>query len=240
MNLMKLLTVGQSLKKGPVLGKYKLQQILLPKFGSTVRPSKSAQSTEAQAASVEPTSLIKEAVAPVASAPAASICSVEIKTQSESAPRAMDKTQKIPSGKILRRIEEPATTPPGPGFVVRLMSRCMALLQKQTSLLKKKMFPVRSKKKSSSAPVQTEWSLEKVTVIRNDLSEADLEIIAPKKAPATVETRKPNLPDLGHLKSSGMELIKKTTRLFKTSSPFEASAMEKQTEPDRAEFAGRS
>ena len=102
------------------------------------------------------------------------------------------------------------------------------------------MFPVRSKKKSGLAPVQTEWSLEKVTVVRNDLSEADLEIVTPKKAPANVESSKPNLPDLSHLKSNGMKLIKKTTRLFKTSSPFEASAMEKQTEPDRAEFAGRS
>jgi len=240
MNLMKLLTVGQSLKKGPVLGKYKLQQILLPKFGSTVRPSKSKRMTEAQAPSAAPISIFTQPVAPVASALTTPICSVETKTLNESASRAMDKTQKIPAGKILRRIEEPVTTSREPGFMSKLMSRCMALLQKQISLLKKKIFPVRSKKKSGLAPVQTEWSLEKVTVIRNDLSEADLEIVAPKKALATVEIHKPNLPDLSHLKSSGMELIKKTTRLFKTSSPFEASAMEKQTEPERVEFAGRS
>ena len=240
MNLMKLLTVGQSLKKGPVLGKYKLQQILLPKFGSTVRPSKSARMSEAPALLAEPTPFLEEAVTPIASAATTPICSMETKIQNESARRAMDKTQKIPSGKILRRIEEPATKPREPGFMSKLMTRFTALVQKQISSLKKKMFPVRSKKKSGLAPVQTEWSLEKVTVIRNDLSEADLEIVAPKKALATLETCKPNLHDLSHIKSSGMELIKKTTRLFKTSSPFEASAMEKQTEPDRVEFAGRS
>ena len=220
MNLMKLLTVGQSLKKGPVLGKYKVQQILLPKFGSTVRPSKSALTAEKQVS----TGNI------AASVPATPICSVEAGSQNVSAPRDMDKTQKIPAGKILRRVEEFVESPRGPGFVAQLRARCLAFLQKQISSLKKK---------SGLAPVQTEWSLEKVTVIRNDLNDADLEIVAPK-TPSNGDTCKPNLPDLNRVKNSGKEWIKKTTRLFKTSSPFEVSAMEKEAETSHAEFAGRS
>ncbi|MEO5803820.1 MAG: hypothetical protein ABIR24_09840 [Verrucomicrobiota bacterium] len=235
MNLMKLLTVGQSEKESKiVLGKFKLRQRLLPKFASTVRPSSSAV-METSVPSIKPAALLLD----VSGKPNASAESKTIEHQTMSSPRTMDKTQKIPSGKTLRRIEEPAAIPRVSGFLVGFVS----FLKNKFTSLKKKLFPVRLKNKFSSAPVQTEWSLEKVTVLRNDLNEADLEIVAPKP-PVAVQPTKPNLVHLNRVKNSGREWIKMTTRLFKTSSPFESDSLEKhnaisQSHVPQAELAGR-
>lgn len=213
MKLMKLLTVGRSLNGGkPVSGQYKVQQILLPKFASSVRPSRTAIAARRIAvtptATPVPASTVARAVAPA------------IERSIEPATLGMDKTQKIPAGKILKRKPEPTG--------LSLKVKVVTLLQKQIAAVKKRLIPARSKKKSGATPTQTEWNLEKVTVARNDLSEADLEIMMPKSA-GTAPSRKTHLPNLSSVKNTSYKWIKRTSQLFKPSSPFAASAAEKQT-----------
>jgi hypothetical protein len=234
MNLMRLLTAGRSLKGGEFAsGKYKFpQQTFLPKFASTVRPSTAAQSQFVQTpeAKSELPSLFKELVVPhVKTSPemAKPIAAVAVVQP------AMEQTQKIPKGKVLNRVEGPVATPNR----FSLSAWIKALI----ASWKKIIFPPRSKRKTSSAPVQTEWSLEKVTVVRNDLNESDIEIIAPKapKAPVAAPVSQPKYMNLSRVKNSGREWIKMTTRLFKTNSPFERIPEGRGSKAERAELAGR-
>lgn len=211
MNLVKLLKIGRSLNGGKTLfGKYKMAQQTLPRFASTVRPSGSAPALESllekakMAASLEVVKTIPQAQ-PEAKGPALIIS-------------VLDKTQKIPAGKVLRRMEEPVLKKEK----ITLLSR----IENKFSGLKKKLSPIRSRRKSGSTPIQTEWALGGVTVARNDLSEADLEVVAPK------QTRKPQLIELSKIKTSGSQWIKKTTRLFKADSPFATSSNEKSFEAE--------
>ena len=104
MNLVKLLKVGRSLNGGKSLfGKYKMAQQTLPRFASTVRPTRSAPALESlleKAKSASPAAVAQEAAQP------AFVTSV------------LDKTQKIPAGKILRRMDAPVLIKRG-GFVFR-------------------------------------------------------------------------------------------------------------------------
>lgn len=211
MKLIKLLTVGRSLKgAGPVSGHYKVQQVLLPKFSSSVRPSKAA------------TEKMEERL-PTLHAAIASHSLPPAELQNDSSPEAMEKTQKIPAGKVLtREPETPEKISEKPKFFSRLAMKVAAL--------KKRLFPPRSKKKASSIPLQAELSLEKVSIVRNDLSDADLEIVT-RKAAAKNHARKSHLPDLGRVGSSGVAWVRKTTRLFKATSPFAVSQAQKPDEP---------
>lgn len=218
MNLVKLLTVGRSLNGGKtVTGNYKLQQISLPKFSSTARPSKAAAAKAALIVATKPVPI----AAPV---PVVPVIVPVIERSLETDPRGMDKTQKIPAGKILERKPKEKKS-----FI---KTKLATALQRRIAAIKKRLFPVRSKKKPGATPTQAEWNLEKVTVARNDLSESDLEIVKPKVAGKT-QSQKMHLPDLGWVKNSGREWVKATTRLFKTSSPFEADAAEKPVKSDR-------
>jgi hypothetical protein len=229
MNLMRLLTVGRSLKGGGLAsGKYKFpQQTLLPKFASSVRPSTAAQFVQTPGATSELPSIFKELVAP------------HVKTSPETAKPVvsvaasqppMEQTQKIPKGKVLNRVEEPVTKLNKFSFPV--------WCKEQIPSIKKVLFPPRSKRKTSSAPVQTEWSLEKVTVVRNDLNEADIEIVAPR-SPIAAPASQPRYMNLSRVKNSGREWIKMTARLFKTTSPFESVSEESRAKTERGELAGR-
>ncbi len=241
MKLVKLLSVGQSLKSGKtILGKYKLtQQSLLPKFAATFRPISAdifaapADSAKVNHETVPPAAVSEEikTVAPAASAVEPSVVPAKI---------AFDQTQKIAVGQILRRAEEVAPRPAEISLAVRIGSS----LAHKISSLKSRLFPARSKRKPFATPVQTEWSLEKVTVVRNDLNEADLEVVSPKpKVTPVLQNHKPSLPDLGTVKNSGRRWIKKTTGLFKSNSPFEPAAesqpdvapVEAEKQPDLAE-----
>lgn len=211
MNLLKLLKVGRSLNGGKALfGKYKMTQQSLPRFASTVRPSRTAPALESlleKAKSVAPTDIIapNNPVREVASP--ALVISV------------LDKTQRIPAGKIMRRMEEPVLKKDKVSFLSRM--------ENNISKWKKKLTPARSKNKFGSAPVQAEWALGQVTVARNDLNEADLEVIAPKQVG---QSRKTQLPDLREAKVSSSRWIRKTTSLFKTNSPFAQRSVEKKFE----------
>jgi hypothetical protein len=231
MNLMRLLTAGRSLKGGEFgSGKYKFpQQTFLPKFASTVRPS-TTPLVQTKKAKSEMPSFFEEPMVPT---PKISPAMPMRAPSAVAAQTAMEQTQKIPKGKILNRVEEPAGTSRKFSFVARIID----WFKNRISSLKKVLFPPRSKRKTSSAPVQAEWSLEKVTVVRNDLNESDIEIIAPK-APVSAPVSQPKYMNLSRVKNSGREWVKMTTRLFKTTSPFEKIS-EERSKADRAELAGR-
>lgn len=219
MNLVKLLTVGRSLNGNKtIFGKYKMVPQVLPKFASTVRPSGTAPAVEsllAKAKLIEPQP-IEQAQTEVQEV--VMVISV------------LDKTQKIPAGKILKRMEAPVLTK---DKVTLLMG-----IEEKVSAWKKKLLPVRSRKKSGTAPVQTEWPLGQVTVARNDLSDADLEVVASKK---TFPARKSHLTDLSQAKKSGSQWIKKkTSQLFRSTSPFEQTSEVKALETSQPEKANRS
>jgi hypothetical protein len=233
MNLTRLLAFGRSLKGAKAVpGKYKLQQSMLPKFASTVRPSTTVVSTEDLKSESEPQLSLAESASSMPVADAKPV----LKTQTELKPkvepvRSMEKTQQIPTGKVLRRVEqEPAPTQKRFDF--------LAMVQTKMATLKKVLFPVRSRKKAGAALVQTEWSLEKVTVVRNDLSDSDIEIVAPKPQ-ARVEPHKQTMPDLSRVKYTGKKWIKKTTSLFKTTSPFSPSDEAKKGEAEQEELVER-
>lgn len=224
---MKLLSVGQSLDgKKSALGKYKLpRQTSLPKFGSTVRPLK-ATSVNQPAEAMAKAPIVVEAATPKLPVIEKTILS-EPKLEIISA--KLEKTQKIPAGTILKRVEKPMAASQRVSLVTRIENKIAAL--------KKIWFPVRSRKKAGAGPVQTEWALDKICVARNDLNDADLEIIAPK-APTQAENPKPNFAGLVPGKNTGRAWIKMTARLFKTSSPFEKHGTEKTFASEKS--AGRA
>lgn len=229
MNLMKLLTVGQSLKEGKtVLGKYKLMQpSLLPKFVCTIRPTKAAP---------VPSVLRAEPQTP----PEILAVRSEMKKENsvcvlppvpESRPMAAEKTQKIPVGTVLKRVEADKVAPSRINFLSRVKNKI--------SSLGKKWFCARSRKKAGIFAVQTEWALEKITVARNDLSDADLEIVA-RKAPSPKPQVKPTFAEVSRGKNHGQRWIKMTARLFKRTSPFKKPAEEVPAGvADHSELAGR-
>ena len=89
------------------------------------------------------------------------------------------------------------------------------------------------------APVQTEWALEKIKVARNDLNDADLEIVS-RKAASPPPKAQPSFAEANRGKHHGHRWIKMTVRLFKRTSPFEQPAERVQVEAvKQSELAGR-
>lgn len=226
MNLLKLLTVGRSLNGNKtIFGKYKMTPQIVPKFASTVRPSRTAPAVESllvKAKTMAPTDTVQTPV----------LAQSEAQTPAF-VPSVLDKTQKIPAGKISKRMEAPVLKEDK----VTLLTG----IQNRISGLKKKMFPARSRKKSGSAPVQTEWPLGQVTVVRNDLTDADLEVVASKRAVQKVKSHEEHL---SQAKKPGFQWIKKTSQLFKPTSPFETSRTEEtvqasQPEVEKPELVGK-
>lgn len=208
MNLMKLLTVGRSLKpSGAMLGKYKLTQPgLLPKFASPF------------AEPTLPDKLERAATSRPISAQSASLPPKETETAISASPGLLprskspfEKTQKIVVGQILKRAR-PTAEAGSDSLANRIANKARAIARKFS--------PPRSRKKNGARAVQTEWPLEKVTVARNDLTEADLEVVKPRKR----ELVRPTAADVLAAKNSGHEWIKKTRSLFHTPSPFAKSA----------------
>ena len=160
MNLMKLLTVGQSLQEGKtVLGKYKLtQQSLLPKFVSTLRPVRTSPFKAPPTLDEKPSEAVPPAVAAsLARAFSGPIIEPEVSEMKESgrsqpievtppvsAPTAesqrvnAEETQKIAVGTVLKRAENDFAAQPR----VRLSTR----LKNTISGWFSNRWPVRSKK----------------------------------------------------------------------------------------------
>jgi hypothetical protein len=212
MKLMKLLSVGRSFNGGKRMsGDYKLQQSLLPKFSSSVRPSKAAVAARLAGRPIAKSQPQSEVPSHVQEQPQTALVESSIAEMPE-------KTQKIPAGKILQRVPEREA--------VQAEPKADSWMQKRMAALKKRWFPPRSRKRAGAVPTQTEWALENLAVARNDLNDADLEIVARKAAPKN----KTHFADLTRVKISGVAWFKKTTtRMFRTTSPFQAPAVKAQT-----------
>lgn len=212
MKLIKLLSVGRSFNGGKrISGDYKLQQSLLPKFSSSVRPSKAAVAARLAGRPIVKSQPQSEVPPNVQEQPQ----TAQVEPSIAEMP---DKTQKIPAGKILQRVPEREA--------VQAEPKADSWMQKRMAALKKRWFPPRSRKRAGAVPTQTEWALENLAVARNDLNDADLEIVARKAAPKN----KTHFADLTRVKISGVAWFKKTTtRMFRTTSPFQAPAVEAGT-----------
>lgn len=156
MSLMQLLTVGRSLsgaKEGP--NSFKMsEQNLLPKFTATKPQSSSASvctSPETRPRETRDESLFDARFPASAEDPA----KTEIETRSFPVP-------------------EPQPSPP-PALIQTTQEQPAP---RRTWSLKRALFLRRAPKTANNAAVQTEWALERVTVVRNDLSETDLEIVS--------------------------------------------------------------
>ena len=80
--------------------------------------------------------------------------------------------------------------------------------------LAKRPGPVKSAApRFANTPVQSELSLDKIRVVRNDLSGADFEV-ATKKMPVARPPRSPALGATQHLESAGSTWDRLTTRFF--------------------------
>ncbi|MEP6662538.1 MAG: hypothetical protein ABJC04_02635, partial [Verrucomicrobiota bacterium] len=144
-----------------------------------------------------------------------------------------NRTQKIPFGAVLGRVPERLELLQRLPLGKRMLARFFAW--------KARLFPKRSRKKTGNSFVQGEWSLEKVRVARNDLAEADLEIVrVPRKEKATGQKSQTEI-ERGN---AGAGWLKKTSGFFKAASPFGSSAGEKifaapgRNEKNETELAG--
>ncbi len=158
MSLMQLLTVGQSLRETKdATGTYRLpDEKALPRFdGAQPGKWRTAEAEDRLAPSLfEPAARLSPgdaAHADMESDPA----KIEVETGSFPVP--------------------PPSPRPGAGAFND------ASVQRRKWTLKQVLFVRRSQQTVDGRAVQTEWALEKVTVVRNDLNDSDLEIIPARK-----------------------------------------------------------
>jgi hypothetical protein len=181
MSLIRLLTTGRSLvniRDGD--SRYQVtSQRLLPHFGARENPFRSSGKAEPT-----PTARCSPQAHTPKVAPPAMRATPALGGEPKAAPkhRLADRTASVSSKlrsliAVLRR------------WTATILDGCKAKLAR--------LFARRRSKAAKSAiprfdkpPVQTELSLDKIKVLRNDLSDADLEVV-PAKAPAT-----PTAPDM--------------------------------------------
>ena len=188
MSLGKLLKAGKSLVGGQDATRYQMHKhVRLPKFGSPRNPFAPEPRTEKPV--VSPVKVPLETPAPVAG------------------------PTPVPA---------PAPAQRSAGFAV--LGKAANDLGTQWSKvnpfarLAKRPGPVRSAlpRFGDTLPVQAELSLEKVQVVRNDLSDADLEIVpaAVPAVPVTLEQQPSLLAAAGKHEPDGNAWSRLTTRLF--------------------------
>jgi len=163
---MRLLTVGRSLatiKDQP--SRYRMtQQNLLPKFGPSNRP-------EAAAAPLQPT-------------PTAAAKGEKIK-QWPSSQKEVPTTKKKMSAEALNKAEadEPSVSAPTDASQAAFPAGRWSGMRNP--------FGARKREESQRAPTQGELSLDMVKPVRNDLSDADLEVVPRGQRPAENEISAP-------------------------------------------------
>jgi len=184
---------------------------LLPKFGSGKNPFATIPKTEplrpepgATTGRMETDSLFeiepKAALAPLRKTPA--------RKEAKPAAPPEQKPEAGPADTVPRPAEPKAAKP---GALAGLIKR----LNPMSYLPKRK--PAGARPRGSRTPVQGEFSLEKVRVMRNDLSDSDLEFINAKPAARTAGTMLPALPQpgltaWGRLTSRTMGLVETQTQ----------------------------
>ncbi len=177
MSLLRLLTTGKSLVDVKANEhRYRLtSQRLLPQFGSAKNPFTSR--TESDTGHAEPGSPGDHAEA-AGGAPAEQRDMPSLGAEQTPAPQrgAGDRTEPAVAG--------------GPCFAKALSLRTAVVLSRWTARLRG-LFPRRRPRKEKTgiprftkAAVQGELSLEKIKVVRNDLSDADVEIVPARRSDA--------------------------------------------------------
>jgi hypothetical protein len=172
MSLGRLLTSGKSLiGMQNTEGRYEMRpRNLLPKFGSEKNPFSTAKPEPLQAAATEKVRVETRVMVSVSMTPA------------EIAAARLKETRRLPAIQSIRPESEPAS-----GLRVRArsaMERSAALIQKWNPWSAERR-AVKAQAKPAiprfdKTPVQTELSLDRIKVIRNDLSEADVEVVPMK------------------------------------------------------------
>lgn len=158
MSLLQLLTVGQSLRETKdTTGAYRLPEAkAVPRVdGSQPGESRPTKGEDPLAPSLFEPAVRLSPRRPGAMAMEADPAKVEVETGSFPVP--------------------PPSPKPGAGAFDN------ASVQQRKWSLKQVLFVRRSQQTVDGRAVQTEWALEKVMVMRNDLSDSDLEIVAARK-----------------------------------------------------------
>lgn len=193
MSLLKLLAAGRSLiGTREAHSPYRMRtENLLPKFESSKNPFAAKARAEAQ----EQPTVPKPTTQPTAAAPAKpakmeTISLFDAKPAAAPAPVKMAEAQPVPVEQrtkleASKAPEAPKASAPDHAKVVGVKKRAPLGWVKKLNPLKLLPTQTEGRKKSSRAgtarpPVQAELSLEKVKVMRNDLSDADLEIMPVK------------------------------------------------------------
>lgn len=187
MSLGKLLTSGKSL-----IGlqneehRYQMRaKNLLPKFGSVKNPFSTAK----------PQALQPVAEEKMISAVARGMSAAEI------AAAKLKETKKLPEITALKPAPPAAT---GPGITAQAAGRIARLLAKANPFARRTPAPPAQPRSAiprfEAAPVQVELTLDRIKVVRNDLSEADVEVVpanisaAGRPAPAVKPAANAALP----------------------------------------------
>ena len=179
MSLMRLLTAGKSWAGGKDdIVRYRMTDPrAMPKFGSARNPFRST----AKSGSVQSESQ------PLAVA-ANSANHQESKVGARTAPVRRSQESKATPALLPERSVHPGAVRAGTVRALNNDTGAVQLWKAQLGRLASRLFqprprPVkRALADSAEAPVQGELSLEKIKVVRNDLSDADLEVVPAKKA----------------------------------------------------------
>ncbi len=182
MSLLKLLTTGKSLVGlKDAESRYRMtNQRLLPKFGSGKNPFREADASAVMAKEATPTVVEKiPAAASVAPAVAASL--------STPAPRAPISS---PGAGLLRMGASKARD-----LALTVQNRWVSQLGSVLSRPARKPMKPAVVPLGPTVPVQGELSLDRIKVMRNDLSDADLEVVTARPArPAPVPSVREQKP----------------------------------------------
>ena|ERR1051326_1099651 len=192
MSLMRLLAVGSSLRglkdrRSP----YKMtQQHLLPKFGATTSKGTESKSAPAPGIGValpkaqSPCEGFAKCARPAGDNERGDMKAIEITMRDESAGTAMAEEAASPtpaqSAEVGNSLEVAA----------RKRSWNLGEITRLWHWARSKN-PFQSKASDQKEPVQAELRLDAIQVVRNDLNEADLEVIAPLISKSSVPVKQP-------------------------------------------------
>jgi hypothetical protein len=162
MSLVRLLTAGKSLTdlKNSTSSYRMRQQGGLPRFAAKKNPFRARSETPAVAAAPGAITIAR----PSASPP----------TPAEAAAASLKQTVRLPAAPAKARTGSRA----GPGPAARTLSRVGHWMRKLNPLAPRAGRKSASRPAAEHPPVQGELSLDNVKVVRNDLNDADVEVIA--------------------------------------------------------------
>jgi hypothetical protein len=172
MSLLKLLTTGKSLDGAKDLGsRYRMtNRRLLPKFGTARNPFQ-ADAAPAAPAQAEVAAPVQAQAVETPAEPMAPVAAQLAKPAVAQSPKAAPSLLQLGTSKAR-------------GLASALQSRWSSQLGSLLSKPARKPKLIFSAPVKATAPVQGELSLDRVKVVRNDLRDADLEVVPVKSRPA--------------------------------------------------------